>query len=150
MACPQYYDFQIIETDHFDVYYYEEEREAAIDAARMAERIYGRLSRILDHDFRTRKPIILYASQSDFQQTNVLGGHISESTGGVTESLKDRVLLPLTGSYEEFHHVLAHAFDIAERLPPRGQPQFHGDLPRPGPLDDHHRRLPAVDGHAAQ
>ena len=113
--------FQIVRTDHFDVYFYEEEREAAIDAARMAERIYGRLSRILDHDFRDRKPVILYASQTDFQQTNVLGGHISESTGGVTESLKDRVLLPLTGSYEEFHHVLAHElvhsfqFDILKR-----------------------------------
>ena len=36
--------FQIVRTDHFDVYFYEEERDAAVDAARMAERIYGRLS----------------------------------------------------------------------------------------------------------
>ncbi len=113
--------FQIIETTHFDVFFYEEERVAALDAARMAERIYGRLSRLLDHDFQDRKPIILYASQSDFQQTNVLGGHIDESTGGVTESLKDRVLLPLTGSYAEFEHVLGHElvhsfqFDILKR-----------------------------------
>ena len=114
-------EFQIIETTHFDVFFYDEEREAALDAARMAERIYGRLSRLLDHDFQDRKPIILYASQSDFQQTNVLGGHIDESTGGVTESLKDRVLLPLTGSYAEFEHVLGHElvhsfqFDILKR-----------------------------------
>lgn len=101
-------EFRIIQTAHFDVYFYEEEREAAVDAARMAERIYGRLSRLLDHDFQDRKPIILYASQSDFRQTNVLGGHIDESTGGVTESLKDRVLLPMTGSYAEFEHVLGH------------------------------------------
>lgn len=114
-------EFQIIESAHFDIYFYEEERQAALDAARMAERIYGRLSRVLDHDFQDRKPIILYASQTDFQQTNVLGGHIDESTGGVTESLKDRVLLPLTGSYEEFEHVLGHElvhsfqFDILKR-----------------------------------
>jgi Tol biopolymer transport system component len=114
-------DFRIIQTAHFDLYFYEEEREAAVDAARMAERIYGRLSRLLDHDFQDRKPIILYASQSDFQQTNVLGGHIDESTGGVTESLKDRVLLPMTGSYAEFEHVLGHElvhsfqFDILRR-----------------------------------
>ncbi len=114
-------EFRIIQTTHFDVFFYEEEREAALDAARMAERIYGRLSRLLDHDFQDRKPIILYASQSDFQQTNVLGGHIDESTGGVTESLKDRVLLPLTGSYAEFEHVLGHElvhsfqFDILKR-----------------------------------
>jgi len=114
-------EFRIIETTHFDVFFYDEEREAALDAARMAERIYGRLSRLLDHDFQDRKPIILYASQSDFQQTNVLGGHIDESTGGVTESLKDRVLLPMTGSYAEFEHVLGHElvhsfqFDILKR-----------------------------------
>ncbi len=114
-------EFRIIETTHFDVFFYDEEREAALDAARMAERIYGRLSRLLDHDFQDRKPIILYASQSDFQQTNVLGGHIDESTGGVTESLRDRVLLPLTGSYAEFEHVLGHElvhsfqFDILKR-----------------------------------
>lgn len=115
------HDFKIIETTHFDIYYYEEERQAALDAARMAERIYGRLSRILDHEFRNRKPIILYASQTDFQQTNVLGGLVSEATGGVTESLKDRVVLPLTGSYAEFNHVLAHElvhafqFDVLKR-----------------------------------
>ncbi|MDT8435970.1 MAG: BamA/TamA family outer membrane protein [Gemmatimonadota bacterium] len=114
-------DFRIIETAHFDIYFYEEEREAAVQAARMAERIYGRLSRILDHEFARRKPIILYASQTDFQQTNVLGGHVDESTGGVTESLRDRVLLPLTGSWAEFEHVLGHEivhafqFDILRR-----------------------------------
>lgn len=114
-------DFQVIETTHFDIYFYEEERVAAFDAARMAERIYGRLSRLLDHEFQRRKPIILYASQTDFQGTNALGGHIDESTGGVTESLRDRVILPLTGSYAEFEHVLAHElvhafqFDILKR-----------------------------------
>ena len=44
-----------------------------MDAARMAERGYARLSKVLNHEFRERKPIILYASHSDFQQTNALG-----------------------------------------------------------------------------
>ncbi len=47
----QVFDFKIITTAHFDVYYYPEEREAALDAARMAERSYSRLSRILAHEF---------------------------------------------------------------------------------------------------
>lgn len=102
------FDFKVIETDHFDIYFYEEEREAAMDAARMAERAYARLSRILQHEFRSKKPIILYASHSDFQQTNALSGQIDESTGGVTESLKERVIMPFTGSYAEFDHVLRH------------------------------------------
>src|SRR5690625_3890469 len=74
----------------------------------MAERAYARLSRILQHEFRSRKPIILYASHSEFQQTNALADYIDEGTGGVTESLKERVIMPFTGSYAEFDHVLRH------------------------------------------
>src|SRR5207237_6875615 len=87
------FDFRTIETEHFELYYYPEERAGALDAARMAERAYARLSRILHHQFRARKPLILYASQSDFQQTNVteVGG---EAIGGVTEFFKHRALLP--------------------------------------------------------
>src|SRR5436853_466631 len=100
--------FQIIQTDHFEVYYYPAERVAALDAARMAERWYSRLSRVLHHEFQGRKPIILYASQSDFQQTNAISGEIGEGTGGVTEFFKHRMVLPFTGSYAELEHVIGH------------------------------------------
>ncbi len=102
------FDFKVIKTAHFDIYFYEQEREAALDAARMVERAYARLSRVLQHEFRERKPIILYASHTDFQQTNTLPIFLDEGTGGVTESLKDRVILPFTGSYADFEHVLTH------------------------------------------
>jgi hypothetical protein len=102
------FDFQVIKTENFDVYYYASEREAALDAARMIERSYGRLSRVLQHQFRDRKPLIVYASHSDFQQTNALSSFIDESTGGVTEALKSRMILPFTGSYADFDHVLTH------------------------------------------
>src|SRR5882762_3618163 len=93
------FDFQIIRTDHFEVYFYEREREAALDAARMAERGYARLSRILRHQFKVRKPIIMYASQSDFVQTNTTND-LGEGIGGFTEPLKHRMVLPFTGSYQ--------------------------------------------------
>jgi len=101
------FDFQSIRTEHFDIYYYPDERGGALDAARMAERAYARLSRILHHQFQSRKPIILYASQSDFQQTNVVDA-TGEGLGGVTEFFKHRAVLPFTGSYAEFEHVLQH------------------------------------------
>ena len=101
------FEWQVIRTDHFEVYFYEREREAALDAARMAERGYARLSRILRHQFKVRKPIILYASQSDFIQTNTSSG-IGEGVGGFTEPLKHRMVLPFTGSYAELEHVLQH------------------------------------------
>jgi hypothetical protein len=119
------FDFQIIQTEHFEVYYYPEERGAALDAARMAERGYARLSRVLHHQFQGRKAIILYASGSDFQQTNVtdVGG---EGVGGVTEFFKHRMVLPFTGSYADLEHVLQHEmvhqfqFDVYSRGRPGG------------------------------
>jgi Tol biopolymer transport system component len=102
------FDFKVIQTEHFDVYYYERERVAAMDAARMAERGYARLSKVLNHDFRERKPIILYASHADFQQTNALGQSPGEGTGGVTDFQRNRAVMPFTGSYAEFEHVLQH------------------------------------------
>ncbi|HXG45942.1 MAG TPA: DPP IV N-terminal domain-containing protein [Gemmatimonadales bacterium] len=103
------FDFQVLKTEHFDIYFYPEAREATLDAGRMAERSYAILSRILRHQYRERKPIILYASHSDFQQTNALGGESpSEGTGGVTDFFKQRIILPFTGSYDELQHVLQH------------------------------------------
>ena len=103
------FDWQIIQTEHFDVYFYPVEREAALDVARMAERSYARLSRILHHNFLERKPILLYASYSEFQETNALGGESpSEGTEGVTEFFKHRMVIPFTGSYEAMEHVIQH------------------------------------------
>jgi Tol biopolymer transport system component len=102
------FNWQIIETEHFDVHFYPSEREAALDAARMAERSYARLSRVLNWRFRERKTIILYASHSDFSQTNTTPGDVGEGTGGFTDYFKQRNIIPLTGSYFDIEHVLTH------------------------------------------
>jgi Tol biopolymer transport system component len=99
--------WKVIETEHFLVHYYPEERVAAMDAARMAERAYARLSRVLGHVFREKKPIVLFASRTDFGQNNITGD-LGEGTGGVTDALRQRNILPLTGDYGSFEHVLAH------------------------------------------
>ena len=101
------FDWRVIETEHFLVYYYPEIRAAAMDAARMAERAYARLSRVLDHQFREKKPLMLFASRTDFGQNNVTGD-LGEGTGGVTEALRHRMLLNFTGDYKSFEHVLTH------------------------------------------
>jgi len=133
------FDWKVLKTDHFDVYHYPEEERAIRDASRMAERWYGRLSSVFEREFRERKSIILYADHSDFQQTYVVGGLISQGVGGVTEGMKTRVVLPLTGNYEETDHVLGHElvhvfqYDILRE--PRGQGgQAAGEAPVDVPL----------------
>jgi len=102
------FDFKVLKTDHFDIYYYPEEEASARMAARMAERWYGRLSRLLTHELRGRQPLILYASGSHFRQTNAIEGEIGEGTGGVTEAYKRRIILPFAGPLEATDHVLGH------------------------------------------
>ena len=99
--------WQVLETEHFLIYYYPEEAQATTDAARMAERAYARLSKVLDHQFREKKPIMLFESRNDFGQNNVTGD-LGEGTGGVTEALRHRMLLNFTGDYRSFEHVLTH------------------------------------------
>lgn len=101
------FDFRVLDTPHYDIYYYPAESLITHDAARMAERWYTRLTRVLAHQ-PTKKPLIFYADHPDFQQTNVIGGFISQGTGGVTESLRDRVIMPFTGVYADNDHVLGH------------------------------------------
>lgn len=102
------FDFRVMQTPHFDLYFYGDEPEPIEDAARMAERWYERLARTFQHEFEASKPLILYRDHPDFQQTNTLSGSIGDGTGGVTESLKNRVIMPLTGSYWDTDHVLGH------------------------------------------
>ena len=102
------FDFQVLRTEHFDVHFYPEAEEAVRDAARMSERWYERFARAFQHEFEETKPIVLYANHPDFQQTNTLSGFIGEGTGGVTESLKNRVIMPITGSYWDTDHVMGH------------------------------------------
>ena len=102
------FDFKVLKTKNFDIYYYPEEEAAVEQAGRLAERWYARFSRLLNHRFGKRQPLILYASHPHFEQTNVLQGPIGEGTGGVTEVLKRRVIMPLAGPIAETDHVLGH------------------------------------------
>src|SRR3954464_4093442 len=116
----RHFDWRVIETEHWLVHYYPEEKAGAMEAARMAERSYARLSKVLDHQFREKKPIILFSSRSEFGQNNVTGD-LGEGTGGVTEALRHRMILPLTGDLGSFEHVITHEmvhefqFDIFAR-----------------------------------
>jgi hypothetical protein len=115
------FDFKVLQTEHFDIYYYEQEADVVEDVGRMAERWYARLSRVFNHSFH-KKPIVLYANSADFHQTTTTGGTIGEGTGGFTDAFMNRVVLPLTGDYSQNDHVLGHEivhvfqYDIASSI----------------------------------
>lgn len=109
-------DFRVLQTEHFDIYYYAEEEEATQHAARMAERWYARFSQLFQHTFIRRQPLVLYANHSQFAQTNITPGAPGEGTGGLTERVKARIALPFAAGLGATDHVLgheiAHAFQI--------------------------------------
>lgn len=129
------FDYRVLKTAHFTIYYYPEEAQAVDLAARLAERWYTRHAQILQHQLRGTQPLIMYASHPDFESTNIIPGELGEATGGVTEPLRRRIVMPMGGPLAETDHVIGHElvhafqFDIttgpkrngnaigAERLP---------------------------------
>lgn len=72
-----------------------------------------------DWQFETNRPIplIVFGSPTYFEQTNVIPNIIPEGVGGFTEMFKSRIVIPFSGDYEEYrhvlHHELVHAFQYA-------------------------------------
>ncbi len=119
------FDFKVLSTKNFDVYFYPIAEKAAIQAARLAERWHARFSRILNHELKGRQILILYSSSPHFQQTTAIPGIIGEGTGGVTEMFKRRIILPLAPSLADSNHVIGHElvhafqFDMTSQNHPR-------------------------------
>jgi len=110
------FDWQYIQSKHFDVYFYEGGRTIAEFVADIAESSYVSLQSDLRYELVDRITIIVYNGHNDFEQTNVSGSVPEESVGGFTEFLKNRVVIPFEGDYEKLrhvaHHELAHAVSL--------------------------------------
>ncbi len=102
------FNFEVMRTANFDIYHYPEERPAVERAAKLAEQWRVVLGQRLNHQLTGRQPLVLYASQPHFAQTQVIEGLIGEGTGGVTEFLKRRMVLPFASTLGETSHVLGH------------------------------------------
>jgi hypothetical protein len=102
------FDWQILRTEHFDIYYYPEMKELAQQGAFFAEEAYTQLESRFNHSLTNRVPLIFYSSHLHFQQTNTTGGFIPEGVGGFFEFLKGRVVIPSDGSLSRFRHVIRH------------------------------------------
>ncbi len=116
------FDVRVLPTQHFDIHFDRAAEPTVRETARKAERWYTRLSAVLGHEFTQRKPLILYTNHPDFQQTTLTDAPLSEGTRGFAESLRNRLVMPLTGIGADNDHVLGHEiahlfqFDIARRI----------------------------------
>ena len=116
------FDWSLMASEHFNVYYYPEEADLARIALSFAENSYAHLSAHFVHEITEPVPLILYSSHHDFEQTNITPMLIPEGVGGLTEMMRGRVLMPFDGSFHRFfqtlHHELVHVFQrsIGQRV----------------------------------
>jgi len=103
-----HFDWHYIQTSHFDIYYYSPGESQINYVAYHAEEAYDKISNLIGWDMKNRSSIIVYNSHNDFQQTNVIDSYMEEGIGGVTELMKNRMVIPFDGSNKDFIHVLYH------------------------------------------
>src|SRR5471032_2442270 len=87
--------FKIYRTPHFEIYYYLKNDSMIKRFAQESELWYTLHQQVFRDTFKKPNPIILYANHPDFQQTTAIDGEIDVGTGGVTEGLKNRVVMPV-------------------------------------------------------
>ncbi len=102
------FDWKVLRTKHFNVYYYGEMGQVASIGAAYAEQAYDEYKVRFNHVISHRIPLIFYNTSNDFEQTNTTPGLIPEGVGGFFEYMKGRVVLPNTGSLHDFRHVIRH------------------------------------------
>lgn len=126
------FDFRILSTEHFEIHFYEGCDELAAFAEVVLEDGYAMLSEDLGVAIDFKIPVVIYNSPNDFSQTNITLELIEEATGGFSEILKNRMVVPFTGDYEDFRHVLVHelthVFQFTIFFPSRLEAIFSGDI----------------------
>jgi beta-lactamase regulating signal transducer with metallopeptidase domain len=135
MASPDSFEWQVLETDHFDIYYYPALAPNLQPAADSAERAYRWISAELQYNLPFRVPLILFKTRSDFQQQTI----VPEATEAIvrgqvtafTEPRRNRVVMLVeedpNALNQRVTHELTHVF--AFEIIPRSAAQSHGRVP---------------------
>lgn len=102
------FNFDVVQTPHFEIYHYLKNDTMISAISLWSEKWYQMHQKVFRDTFDLKNPIILYNNHADFQQTNTISGLIGTGTGGVTESLKNRVIIPVAPTIAQTDHVLGH------------------------------------------
>ncbi len=112
-------DWSVLQTRHLRLHYHAQEESLARHLIVFADSVCDEYDGRFRMEPRRRIPFLLYSAPALFQQSNATPGLISEGTGGLTELIKGRVLLPHTGSWYRLRwvtrHELTHAY-MLEKL----------------------------------
>ena len=123
------FDWHIYTTEHFEIYYYPEIKPHLERVAGYAESAYQQVSADLKHDLARKVPMVLFKTQSEFQQQNIEAMELPEGVLAFAEPYRDRMVLPIDeppdALYRLITHELTHIFEfdiIPRSLLRRGLP----------------------------
>lgn len=102
------FHFSIYHATHFDVYFYEEEKDSLQKVVNLAESAYDDLSRKFNFQISKKIPLIFYATHSAFEQSNVELAFIPEGVGAFAEPVRDRMVLPIDVADEKLLQLITH------------------------------------------
>jgi len=107
---PRYdnFKFNVYQTKNLELYSYLKNDSLVRQFLYSGEKWFRRHQITIKDSFDYKIPIILYNDHADFQQTTAIGGNVGVGTGGVTEALKTRIMMPIRPSYGQTKHVLGH------------------------------------------
>jgi hypothetical protein len=115
------FNWSIYTTDHFEIYFYPDVEPHLQRIAGYAESAYQHVSSELKHDLAFRIPLVLFKTQSEFQQQNISGDELPEGVLAFAESTRDRMVLPIDEPPDHLYHTIVHElthvfeFDIIPR-----------------------------------
>ena len=102
------FDWYYIQTEHFDIYFSQTGESLAEFTSKAAEEALALIQKSFNYKINNRITVIVYNSQNDFQETNVIDQYLSEGIEGFTELFKNRVVVQFMGSYKKFRHLVHH------------------------------------------
>lgn len=102
------FEFEVYQGPNIEIYHYLTDDSVVSRLANLSEKWYKRHQEIFNDTIRFRNPLIIYETHPDFQQTTAVGSNIGVGTQGVTEALKNRVVMPVLETNAQTDHVLGH------------------------------------------
>ncbi|MCP5105227.1 MAG: BamA/TamA family outer membrane protein [bacterium] len=101
------FNWQYIETEHFNIYYYTTDKKLASKLARAAEHGYEKISNYINVKVKRKIPLIFFSTHIDFELNNI-AGYLPPGVIAFAESTNYRVVIQGDASFEDLSETITH------------------------------------------
>ncbi|HUR21084.1 MAG TPA: hypothetical protein VMZ90_09775 [Vicinamibacterales bacterium] len=115
------FNWHIYESDHFEIYFYPEIEPHLERITSYLESAYQRISSELRHELPERAKVVLFKTQSEFQQQDISGAELPEGVLAFAEPYRDRLVFPIDEPPDQLYRLITHElthifeFDVIPR-----------------------------------